>query len=449
MNNGANDAAQAAAAQDAQNQFFQALVDQLRDNRSPQVRNVPCEVFEVGGDFEAWVKLFEDNIRAVHNLGPNDGARLGTLSIKWLPTKLAVGCTRSVFENLDDTVKNNWDQLKQALSTAYKDESEEINFLSNEGAFKRAPGMSLRDYKNSLVEKMNKYQSSLRGVQSEWHRCAIRRFRLGLNNPVLDAQILMSLGSNHTLENAYNIACTFENTIQTISQTSGAKAITTMATMLPMTQFSALSDETPQFSAFGEKTEKRFEALETNLKKNELDLSEVKTGLLELKESVKEIKDDMTKNKQPTPSVFQRRPLYSMARSPLQNPFSRPFYPNQRSQGYRPQGVVQGISGGPGYATRQPTPNRNLNYSTPVAQNSRNISGNQTARGDATTTPPTVSSLEDGNQGPQSFANPHLQWGTSDTGWGWTDAPWEEALQEGYDIYPEGFHAFTEGPTPF
>ena len=118
--------------------------------------------------------MFIDTIRAVNNLRPTDRNRIEALCLTWVPTKLESGATRSVYENLPQATKNNWTTLRQALSKAFRDESEEINFLNNEGAWKRTPGMSLRDYRNGLIHRLDKYQANLRNVAQEWERSAVR-----------------------------------------------------------------------------------------------------------------------------------------------------------------------------------------------------------------------------------------------------------------------------------
>ena len=128
--------------------------------------------------------------------------------------KHPVGPTRQAYDNLPDASKVSWPVLKEALEQAFRDEEEQILFLSDEHHYKRG-NMSLRDYKNGLLHKMNKYQSKLKDVQEEWEKTAMRRFRGGLENPILEAQILMNcVGDKHTLDYAYDIAANFENTIK-------------------------------------------------------------------------------------------------------------------------------------------------------------------------------------------------------------------------------------------
>ena len=143
----------------------------------------------------------------------NDPA-LPALYLYFISTKLEAGPTRQAYDNLPDTSKTSWDVLKEALEQAFRDEEEQILFLSDERHYKRG-NMSLRDYKNGLLHKMNKYQNKLKDVQEEWEKTAMRRFRGGLENPILEAQILMNcVGDKHSLDYAYDIATNFENTIK-------------------------------------------------------------------------------------------------------------------------------------------------------------------------------------------------------------------------------------------
>jgi hypothetical protein len=60
---------------------------------------------------------------------------------------------------------------------------------------------SLREYRNQLVSRMDKYRANLRQIPAEWEREAIQRFRLGLKNKFMKANILIHCsGDAVTLE---------------------------------------------------------------------------------------------------------------------------------------------------------------------------------------------------------------------------------------------------------
>ena len=264
---------------------------------------------------------------------------------------------------MPQATKADWGLLRQALTVAFKDESEEISFLSNDNAWRRSPGMSLREYKNGLITRMDKYQPGLRRIADEWERAAVRRFRAGLDNAILESHILMTCtGQRHTLQAAYEASCNWENTIQNLSSSNSAKNMSaSLAGMLSIPQISALSNDQPHFSALSpqqEKNEKRFDSLETAVKKNELDFTEVKASITEVKETVKSLKEEMVQPRYFRPA-YQRplRPQFPVSRMPLSNPFPRQYYPQYtRPSGPRHQSVVPGLTGGPGYVTNQAPP---------------------------------------------------------------------------------------------
>ena len=116
-------------------EFYQALVNRLNEPRTPAMKSISCSTYKSGEDFDLWVVTFADTVRAAHGLTTNDN-RLNALYLNWISTKLDVGPTRSVYDNLPDATKQDWPALKQALSDSFKDEGEEIRFLNNDDAWK-------------------------------------------------------------------------------------------------------------------------------------------------------------------------------------------------------------------------------------------------------------------------------------------------------------------------
>ena len=435
--------------------FYEALIERINAPRQQTTKSIPCETYKSGQDFDLWVVTFIDNVRAVNGLTATD-ARLNNLCLNWISTKLEVGPTRSVYDNLPQTAKANWPALKQALSDAYKDESEEILFLSRDDAWKRN-GMPLIDFKNGLLHRMQKYQPDLKTVQGEWDRTAVRRFRAGLQNPYLEAHILMScVGNNNNLDHAYSVAANYENTLQTLGQ-SGNKMVPNLATMFNVPQTAALA-EAPQFSAlspFQEKVNDRLVALETASKKQELDVSELKAGLTEVRDGVKTIKEEIVQNKFSARPVYQRplRPLYPVVRAPVSS-YARPQYQYQ-SQAPRPR-VVPGLTGGPGYLSHQPTPITQQGhqpqrlaqetYTNPSPQIGPNRASSQ---GQTQASGPVLAAAEDCEQKHDTqapFANPNLQYGYYDAGYGWTGTDLNDASAQGYDLAPDGVYVYSDMP---
>ena len=421
---------------EAQNRFFRSLVDRLDRPSTSSAKTVPCEVYSVGQDFDLWITLFVDTVKAVNNLKSNEQARINALCLTWLPTKLHAGETRAVYENLPQEVKQNWQTLKTALSKAFRNDEEEIAFINNEAAWKRTPNMPLRDYKNGLLIRMDKYQSALRAVKQEWERCAVRRFRAGLNDDVLSVHILMTcVNDKHTLEDAFNVACTYEQTLKTIAQ-SGNKAIApTLAAVLPIPQMSAATEPT-QLSAFSSRTDERFEGIETAVKKTELDLSELKSGLTELKETVKEMKNDIVTLNNRSLYPRQTRTYNPFSRMPLQNATSRQYQQYPRQTPSHQQNIVPGLTNGPGYVN-QPGLRPQANQTHPPARSVPDPFGSRMGRGLTDVkfptqgpSAPTLGAVEGGGGWAQnrdtngSFPNPNLQYGACDMGNGWVT--WED-----------------------
>ena len=439
--------------------FYEALINRLNEPRPQSIKSIPCGVYKSSDDFDLWVLTFVDNVRAAHNLRAND-LRLNDLCLNWISTKLEVGPTRSVYDNLPDTSKTDWPTLKQALSEAYRNDSEEIRFLNNDDAWERTEGMTLIDFKNGLLHRMSKYLPALRTVPNEWERVAVRRFRAGLKNPILEAHILMSCQTpaTQTLDRAYLVAVNYENTLQTITQ-NGKNAAPNMAAMLNLPQLAPLSFDAPQFSALTplqEKTQERLSALETAAKQHNLDVAELKTGLTEVKDGLKTLKEEFAQSRAP-PSyqrpMYQRvvKPLYPVSRMPL-SPFVRPFY--QGASATRPK-TVAGLTGGPGYVTNQPAqapvtqPQKPVQRTTQVP--STQMAYPQTGPLSFPQRPPgpTLGAMGDQSQASgdtASFPNPNLQYGSHDTGYGWTSVDETDAQAHGYDLSPDGIFVYSDMP---
>ena len=130
--------------------------------------------------------------------------------------------------------------------------------------------MSLRDYRNGLISRLDKYQPALRNVAAELERAAVRKFRAGLDNPILESHILLNCtGQRHTLQAAYEQAVNWENTLQNLSSSHGTKGMTSsLAGLLSnVPQLSALSQEPPQFNALSAQSEKGLSRWKRRLKR--------------------------------------------------------------------------------------------------------------------------------------------------------------------------------------
>ena len=148
-------------------------MDQLADRihhmgADPKVKSIPGVNYKIGNDFNQWALVYQDTVRTSHKKELNDPG-LPALYLYFISTKLEVGPPRQAYDNLPDTSKVSWPVLREALEQAFRDEEEQILFLSDERHYKRG-NMSLRDYKNGLLHRMDKYQKRLKNVQEEWER---------------------------------------------------------------------------------------------------------------------------------------------------------------------------------------------------------------------------------------------------------------------------------------
>ena len=277
-------------------------IGQNRADALPHVKNIPCPIYTIGGDFDTWVVAFMDNIRAVYNLDAAD-ARLPSLYLKWISTKLASGATRAAYENLEQAVKVDWAQLKKALSECFTDEKDKLFFLARMDAHKRLPGQSLRTYMDSLLIKMDKYQGALKGVPEEWRRTALQRFREGLQNPLLKAHLMLNCAEeSSTIKDAFKIATSWENTLAQLGKDSDSEGSDSMVSALLglPTKVDTGRGVTPRMAAMGVSSEsdllaRRMGALETKVRQNELHIAEVKDTVSCIKVGMDEVKRDISK----------------------------------------------------------------------------------------------------------------------------------------------------------
>ena len=274
-------------------------VQPRRADTLPHIKNIPWPSYGIGEDFLAWLAGFTDNVRCAYDLPEND-ARLPALLLKWIVTKLSSGPTRAAYDNLDATVRANWNQLKAALSECYLDENDKLTFLSRLDSHRRLPGQALRAYKDSLLMKMTKYQPQLRTIAEEWRRISLQRFREGLNNPLLRAHLMLVCpDASADIEEAFKAATAWENAINQIGkETKGSSAESLVSAMMGLPTASLSASVTPMMAGLGsadDSLNRRFEALETKVRQNELDIAEVKDSLSRVKASVDEVKEDINK----------------------------------------------------------------------------------------------------------------------------------------------------------
>ena len=360
-----------------------------RPGRVPHVKNIPVSPYTIGQDFESWLILFIDNIRAVFGLDPGD-AEVTNQALKWISTKLTVGPTRAVYENLEAATKADWDQLKAALSEAYTDENEKLTFLARLDAHQRGEGVSLRTYKDALLLKMAKYQGGLKTVAAEWDRVALQRFREGLNNPMLKAHLMLNCPDDSSnVEEAFKCATTWENTINQIgrdTKTSGAGAMMSALMGIPAVSNPSQQAEAinPRMGALGTEAPQpmstRIASLEAKVKTNEMHVAELRDGMNVMKTGMEEFKKEMGQGFRDLTKEIRTlsQPQASTQRQYNSQGYTPAFGQNQQyrnQSGFRPRGfnpnfqrqtnyatlqprVTPGLTNGPGFVNNQPSPLR-------------------------------------------------------------------------------------------
>ena len=119
----------------------------------------------------------------------------------------------------------------------------------------------------------------------------MRRFRRGLKNPILEAQILMNcVGDKHTLYHVYEIASNFENTIKHLTQSSSGDVNPLMG-MLGVSQLVpqvAALGNLPQVAAMSplqEKLETKIGDIEVIVRKTEKNIASLDLNMSEIKGS--------------------------------------------------------------------------------------------------------------------------------------------------------------------
>ena len=296
-----------AGLQPAQVNALGALFRQLGLNQQPQrqpqlahVKNIPCSTYAIGQDFDIWVITFMDNVRACYNLKADD-AQLPDLFLQWVSTKLSPGPTRAAFENLPIATKASWALLKPALSEAFTDQKEKIAFLSRLDAHQRQPGQSLRTYKDSLLQKMEKYQSGLKTVPEEWRRVGLQRFREGLRNNLLRAHLHLNCPTDSaTLDEAFQTATSWENTmthLSTETREGGTDGIVSALFGLPTAEPSQTPQTvTPRIAAMSSadsEFDHRLNALEMRVQMGEVQLAEVQDSVSSIKAEMEVMKKEI------------------------------------------------------------------------------------------------------------------------------------------------------------
>ena len=326
--------------------------------------------------------------------------------------------------------------------------------------------------------KMTKYQPQLQTVAEEWRRTSLQRFREGLNNPLLKAHLMLVCpDASADIEEAFKAATAWENTINQIGKdTKGSSAESLVSAMMGLpTTSTAVTPVMAGLGSTDDSLNRRFGALETKVRQNELHIAEVKDSLSCVKVSVDEMKKDLNKGfsdlRQELAAPRQRaaygqQPGYqgggyarqpNFNQRPMQQNYQRPF---QGGQNYRPNtaaGYTQAFQGN-SQAYRAPFPNNRPNTQGPLVagltpgssyvnnQLSNNSSRFQRSPDPEETTPksqPTLGAVGGATANCSQMENSqHDETPVcGNTGNGWEAFP-GCGEPEGYDTNPLGIHAF-------
>jgi hypothetical protein len=410
-----------------------------------QPRSIPCSNYSATSDFEQWLATFQDNVRVAYNL-PIDDGDLDARCLNWLSAKLDPEA-RSIYEHLPPATKADWDLLVEALRDAFGDDHDKLEFLSTMDSFRRKPGMSLKDYRNQLVRKMNRYQGALLIVPEEFQRVAVQRFRLGLQDPALSAHIMMACrGNDQTLDRAFETASAWEITMKhCLGHDPATKPQTLLGTMYGMQNTLAPMESGQGRQEMLPKVTEQLNDLTTKVKEHDLGIAELKAAHTLTNDNISGLRTDVQGAIKTMTQGFGSlnlrggmnprfpRPYQSMPNfAPRQQTYAprRGFAPRSQPQiMQRPQGpVTPGITGGPGFidnTTSIPCPNPR-----PLA-------------------PMELKTPEQSDQVPH-FPNPYIAedgafdmgQGWTDYGLGWTPSEHNSAVAEGYEAYPTGSYSY-------
>ena len=414
--------------------------------RLPTPKSIPCSNYVIGQDYNVWSLHFKDNVRAVYSITAEDD-RLGGLCLQWISTKLDPGPARAVYDNLPEDSKATWELLNAALAKAFTDDKERLDFLGRMNAHQRTPGMSLRTYKDQLLQKMDNYQSGLRAIPAEFERVAVQRFREGLNNKLLSANIMMNcIGDKATIEHAFTLATNWENTMSHLGATpedpsgtaviAGLLGVPSVSAATPVVAGLAMNNMSRQ------PDEARWDAVNTKLKEHELKIATLTDGQEHIKTSItegfKEMRQEMAALRRDVTQPRQQ-PYYN---SQLQRPAyqARPQQNFQYQQQYRIRpgnpATVPGITPNSRYV------NNNIpssaTYTRPSNQHPEPHIGAASAQPEGT---------QNQAQPVPAFSNPMVDNHTMaafNLGHGWQPMV-DEIGRDGYNHFPQGEYCYTGG----
>jgi hypothetical protein len=434
-------------------------------------RSIPCTNYSTSEDFELWVATFEDTVRMAYNLA-RDHADLNGHFLNWISTKLNPDA-RTAYTQLPANTRADWLLLRAALIDTFSDEHDRLEFLSRMDSFQRKPDMSLKEYRNQLLQKMNRYQQALIAVPEEFQRTAVQRFRDGLGDKAMAAHIMMMCrGDRQTLNDAFETASSWEATMKhclredpNLTKAQARPLLGTMyglqAAMAPIEQNQDNQAANPRVLAA---TSEPLNDLATKVKEHEMGIAELKAAQTLTNDNLTGLRNDVqgivrTMNQgfgisanpqQPRPYPGPQFPGAQYPR-PRQPSFPiRGGYTPGPQYGYAtnprpPRTIVQGLTGGPGYVNRPlslatPNPRPLAPIEAPPAEPVQYLTIQQ----------PTQQTAHDHKTQDQGhvpyYSNPNIpqlpEMGAFDTGFGWSNSEHNTSTIEGYDLQPTGAYSY-------
>ena len=422
-----------------------------------------------------WLGHFQDNLRAAYEL-PRNAPNLPELYTNWISTKMEPGPTRTVYDNLTEEVKDDWQLLEPALDAAFRNESEEREFMTRMDAYQRSKGQSLREYRDELVRRMDKYRAALRQVQQEWDREAIHRFRVGLKNPLMDAQVLLHCqGDAATLEEAFALITNWENTLSHLEKQGGERgAISTGPLVSTLIGIPVLAPNEPvNLGSLQDPTS--MEQVKNQMKQHEMKITGLVAGMKTMDDKFgglteglsdlsKEVKEGfhlfMSKLETALPAYPTPYPMYRQNSAPRGN--IRPVAPFRGNANMYNQRVARGLTGGPGYlnnqvrsAPRQPGPVRSIfndrKPQTMAAMGEERSQQDRTFEDSNQQSQPREdiaqrSQQEDQPQPQMNSVGDPIEAGMFNMGYGWQEGDTQQAEAMGYDSNPNGTYNYSSHP---
>ena len=359
-----------------------------RSSSGPRPKAISCRVYKSGEDWPSFCLHFVNCVKATYGYKlPTDQRALNDACVTWLPSKLEPGTTLDAYEELENDIKNDWEQLEAALREAFANATEKEMFLGDPAYCKRN-GKPVFAFKNDVMRLMNAYLSDLKRVPSEFQRQATLRFIEGQEDDELKCKLRFHCKrEKNTIEEAYQYVVDWEASNVQTKLREGATSVTSgkeLAIMSrpPSNTHSMSVASSTQGGAVGgssnhlsdqrqlqidvKQLQSENKALAAKSKYQDLKIQELSAKLAAVtdraetnEQHIAQLLDKMDEWEKKVNSFFSRanqpKQAYNNSQANAQQ-----TYPKQgQSQGQYRGGngaVVPSISGGAGYVNHHPQP---------------------------------------------------------------------------------------------